>query len=88
MGAERRLQRRISKELDKSGWLVLKLGVVSIAGFPDLLAMKAPGRISFIEVKAPGQEPRKLQMYWLRRLHAMGFDSRWCDSIDGIEDLV
>lgn len=88
MGKESRIQRAICQKMDKAGWLVLKLGIVSIAGFPDLLAMKSPGDVVFIEVKRPGKAPTNLQMYWLNRLLDMGFHARWCDQASQIDDLI
>lgn len=41
-------------------------------GFPDLIAMRA-GEVLFIEVKAPGKKPTRLQEYQIKRLRDEGF---------------
>lgn len=41
-------------------------------GFPDLMAL-APGKIAFLEMKAPGGKPAANQLEWIDRLRAMGF---------------
>ncbi|WP_290051397.1 VRR-NUC domain-containing protein [uncultured Muribaculum sp.] len=67
------IQARIVKRLKSEGYMVVKIGLCSMPGFPDLMALK-DGKASFVEVKRPGCRPRPLQQYCIDRLKAMGFD--------------
>ncbi|MCH4013832.1 MAG: VRR-NUC domain-containing protein [Solobacterium sp.] len=42
-------------------------------GMPDRIVLMPGGRIAFVEVKAPGQKPRKLQIRRHVRLRHLGF---------------
>ena len=42
-------------------------------GMPDRIILISGGRIAFVEVKAPGKEPRPLQVKRHRQLRALGF---------------
>jgi hypothetical protein len=56
--------------LEIINWKITPFGV---RGLPDRIIMW-PGRgIMFIEFKAPGQEPRKLQVFIHERLRRLGF---------------
>lgn len=44
-----------------------------IVGFPDRLLLRPGGTCAFIEFKRPGEQPTKIQKYWLGRLNWLGF---------------
>lgn len=85
---EQAIQSKIKKRLTKSNWIVLKLTVVSFSGFPDLICLKNPGIAAFIEVKRPGNEPTRLQRYWMDKLRDLGFDVRVACSMEDINDMI
>lgn len=70
---ESAIQRKIIKRYEDDGYIVVKLGLTSKPGFPDLLLLK-DGKASFIEVKRPGCKPRPLQEYRINELRNAGFD--------------
>lgn len=47
----------------------------SVVGLPDRLLLRPGGSAAFIEFKRPGEEPTKIQAYWLARLRGMGFEA-------------
>lgn len=61
MAIESKLQSKIKNYLKRKGWLVNKISLCSITGWPDLLCLK--GKFILIEVKAKGRKPTKLQLY-------------------------
>lgn len=61
--------------------LALKLG---IWGWPDRLVLLPGGILGFIELKAPGERPRALQLKRLDQLTALGFIATWADSHAGV----
>lgn len=60
MAGESRLQRKIIDDLEKDGWIVVKIKLCNLNGFPDLMALKN-GNVFFIEVKDEGEEAEPLQ---------------------------
>ena len=58
------------------------------AGVPDRIAMLPGGKIGFIEVKAPGERPRPLQLSRHRRIRSLGFKVYVIDRIDQIESVL
>ncbi len=85
---EQNVQTQIKAKLKKVGWLVLKLTVTSYAGFPDLICLRYPGTVAFIEVKLPGKQPTALQSHWISLLTKLGFDTRVARSLDDVRDLL
>jgi Holliday junction resolvase len=70
---ESKIQRKIIADLQKKGWLVIKVIQSNAPGFPDLMALKE-GRVIFLEVKQPGKKPRPLQLYRHEQLRKQGFE--------------
>jgi len=69
---EAELQSKITKQLEASGWLVVKVIQCNKNGWPDLTALRN-GQTVFIEVKAAGKKPRPLQEYRHQQLRKQGF---------------
>lgn len=69
---ESQIQSRIIQRLKREGWLVVKIGLTNLPGFPDIMALK-DGMAKFIEVKRPGEKPRDLQEYRHKQLRDCGF---------------
>jgi hypothetical protein len=44
-------------------------------GLPDRLLLRPGGRASFIEFKRAGEQPSRIQLYWLHKLNWLGFRS-------------
>lgn len=57
-------------------------------GMPDRLVLMPGGRMAFVEVKAPDQRPRRLQLRRHARLRALGFPVYVLDGMDQIPGLV
>lgn len=70
---ESRIQAHIIRQLKATGYLVVKIGLCSLPGFPDLIALK-DGRVKFVEVKRPGERPRPLQEFRHKQLRDYGFE--------------
>lgn len=83
---EAEIQKKITSNLIKKEWLVIKLIQTNCNGIPDLLCLKA-GAAVFIEVKQPGQQPRDLQKYRHDKLRKQGFEVIVATSLTDIEHL-
>jgi len=70
---ERKIQSKIIKKLRSRGAIVVKMIVVSLGGFPDLLVIE-DGRVYFIEVKRPGGKPTRRQKIVHERIKGKGVD--------------
>lgn len=57
-------------------------------GMPDRLVLLPHGRFCFVEVKAPGEKPRPLQMHRHRQLRRLGFMVFVIDDIEQIEGIL
>ena len=57
-------------------------------GMPDRLVLLPGCRIGFVEVKAPGKEPRPLQTQRHRQLRALGFPVFVLDDPEQVPQIV
>ena len=70
---EKTIERKLTKAVKAYGGIALKLVSPGFAGMPDRLVLIPGGKIGFVEVKAPGQKPRKLQLLRHKVLRGLGF---------------
>ena len=70
---EREVERRLVTEVKKRGGLAPKCTSPGLDGVPDRLVLLPDGRLAFVEVKAPGQKMRPLQLLRKRQLEELGF---------------
>ena len=59
--------------MKNSGGIAPKLVCPGFDGMPDRLVLLPRGKIGFVEVKAPGKEPRPLQVARHGLLRRLGF---------------
>tara|TARA_R110000764_G_scaffold35204_2_gene78730 strand:+ start:10800 stop:11072 length:273 start_codon:yes stop_codon:yes gene_type:complete len=84
---ESQVEKTIVKWAKDNGIASLKLDGPGDAGKPDRLFLYQ-GKIVFMEMKATGGRPRKLQIKWLKNLEEQGFTAVWVDDVnEGIEIL-
>ena len=57
-------------------------------GMPDRLILMPGGRLSFVELKAPGQKPRPLQLHRHDQLRDLGFEVFVLDRQEDIPILM
>lgn len=77
---EKQIERKLTEEVKKLNGMCLKQ--TSLAGIPDRLILLQGGKMAFVELKAPGEKPRKLQQVRIKQLRKMGF---MCFVVDGTE---
>ena len=82
---ERVIETALVKAAKKRGGMAFKLVIFRQAGWPDRTVLLPGARIGFVECKAPGKKPTKLQCYWLNKLKGWGFDARVIDHTNQIE---
>lgn len=88
---EKIIEQHLVKAVKNSGGIAPKLVCPGFDGMPDRLVLLPGGKIGFVEVKAPGKEPRPLQVVRHRLLRRLGFKVYVLDApeqIGGILDEI
>ena len=85
--AERDIEKHLSDHVKALGGLSLKLTTLHTTGLPDRLCLLPGGRCLFVELKAPGKKPRKIQTYMHHKLRGLGFKVLIIDSKEGVKDV-
>ena len=88
---EKIIEQHLVKAVKNSGGIAPKLVSPGFDGMPDRLVLLPGGKIGFVEVKAPGKEPRPLQVArhgLLRRLGFKGYVLDASEQIGGILDEI
>ena len=70
---EKQTEQELVKAVKAEGGICPKLICPGMNGMPDRLVLLPGCRIGFVEVKAPGKEPRPLQVKRHRQLASLGF---------------
>ena len=70
---EKTIEQKFVAAVKTAGGLALKFTSPGFDGVPDRLALLPGGKMAFVEVKAPGEKPRPLQLARHRLLRRLGF---------------
>lgn len=88
---EKTIEQNLVQEVKRRGGLCEKW-TSGTSGWPDRIVLLSPdGKIGFVEVKAPGKEPRPLQVHRHEQLRQLGFQVYILDhpaQIGGILDGI
>ena len=79
---EKQNERKLYDEVKKIDGMCLKQ--TGLAGIPDRLVLLPNGKCAFVELKTPGEKPRKLQQIRMKQLKKLGFK---CYVVDGVEQI-
>ena len=82
------IEQKLVSEVKKHGGLCLKLASTGLDGIPDRLVLMSKGKIAFVELKAPKQKPRKLQLVRIKKLKEMGFSVYVLDDVKDIGGVI
>ena len=82
------IEEKLTKAVKQNGGLCWKLTSPGTAGVPDRIILMPKGRIAFVEVKAPGEKPRPLQLSRHRLLRRLGFKVYVLDALEDIEKII
>ena len=70
---EKTVELQLTRAVKRIGGMCPKFVSPGTDGMPDRIVLLPGCRIGFVEVKAPGKEPRPLQVKRHRQLRALGF---------------
>ena len=82
------IEEKLTKVVKQKGGVCWKFTSPGTAGVPDRIILMPNGRIAFVEVKAPGEKLRPLQLSRHRLLRRLGFRVYVLDNIDDIEKII
>lgn len=88
---EKTIEQKLVTAVKKHGGICSKFVSPGFDGMPDRLVLLPHGRFAFVEVKAPGEKPRPLQLARHRLLRRLGFKVYVLDDeeqIGGILDEI
>ena len=88
MAEEAKIEEKLVKAVKKAGGLCLKLVSPGYVGVPDRIVLVAIGKIGFVEVKAPGKKPRKIQLKRHRELRVLGSNTYVLDDVNQIGGII
>lgn len=82
------VEKYLVSEVKKTGGMALKFMSPGMRGVPDRLVLFPGGNQVFVELKAPGEKPRKQQQYRIKQISATGAIVRVIDSKEGVNNLI
>lgn len=88
MAKESNLEKKLVKAVKAVGGLALKFISPGYAGVPDRIILIACGKVAFVEVKAPGEKPRPLQVSRIKKIRSLGFKVYVLDNEEQIGGII
>ena len=85
---ERDVERLLIRVVKRMGGVCLKWVSPGLDGVPDRILLLPGGQILFVEVKAPGERPRPLQLARMRMLRELGFRVEVVDGPEKIKKVL
>ena len=85
---ERQIEQKLVKAVKTAGGIAPKLTSPGFDGMPDRMVLMPGGYIGFVEVKAPGEKPRPLQLSRHRLLRRLGFKVYVLDGAEQIGGII
>lgn len=83
--SEKVFERTLSKYVDDTGGMAVKLLSQFLRGLPDRMFLLKGGQVVFVEFKSTGKKPTKIQEYVHKRIQALGFPVLVVDSVETYE---
>jgi len=85
---EKSIEQKLVLAVKGMGGIAPKFVSPGFDGMPDRLILLPGGSVAFVEVKAPGNKPRPLQLARHKLLRDLGFKVYVLDSVAGIETIL
>ena len=85
---EKKIEQKLVTAVKKHGGICPKFVSPGFDGMPDRLLLLPHGRFAFVEVKAPGEKPRPLQLSRHRLLRRLGFRVYVLDALEDIDKII
>lgn len=85
---EKTVEQKLVKAVKSRGGICPKLVCPGFDGMPDRLVLLPDGKVGFVEVKAPGEMPRPLQVSRHNLLRSLGLQVFTLDDITAIPRML
>jgi hypothetical protein len=85
---EKTLEAKACRKIKELGGLALKFNSTSSRGWPDRLILLNHGVLFWVEFKAQGKKPTKLQLLRRKALINRGFRVYYCDCVDQFDKIL
>lgn len=85
---EKIIEQKLVTAVKNHGGICPKFVSPGFDGMPDRLLLLPHGRFAFVEVKAPGEKPRPLQLARHRLLRRLGFKVFVLDNPQQIGEII
>ena len=85
---EKKIEQKLRDEVKRRGGLALKFVSPGFVGVPDRIVLMPDGNVGFVEVKAPGEVPRAIQVSVHKRFRRLGFKVFVLDNIESITHVI
>lgn len=85
---EKMIEQKLVEAVKENGGICPKLVSPGTDGMPDRMVLMPGAKIGFVEVKAPGQKPRPLQVARIKLLRRLGFKVYVLDGIEQIGGII
>ena len=85
---EKKVEGKLVAMVRNAGGKCLKFESPGTAGVPDRIVMMPHGKLYFVELKAPGERPRPLQLAVHAEFESLGFTVRVLDTPEAVAQFV
>lgn len=85
---EKKIEEKLVTSVKRMGGICPKWASPGFDGVPDRIVLLPGGKIGFVEVKAPGEKPRPLQLSRHRPLQKLGFSVYVLDDLEKIGGIL
>lgn len=85
---EKYIEQKLVKAVKERGGIAPKFVSPGLDGVPDRIVLLPMGRMAFVELKAPGNKMRPLQVKRKTQLEALGFLVYCIDGVEQIEEVL
>ena len=85
---EKYIEQKLVRAVKERGGIAPKFVSPGLDGVPDRIVLLPMARMAFVELKAPGNKMRPLQVRRKRQLEALGFLVYCIDGIEQIEEAL
>jgi len=85
---ERVIEGYLRDRVKELGGLTYKFVSPGNAGVPDRIVLLPGGFVMFVELKAPGKKPSKMQRFQMNRIKNLGHNVGVIDSKELVDELI
>ena len=85
---EKEIEQKLVKAVKNGGGICPKFVSPGFDGMPDRIILLPDGKFAFVELKAPGEKPRPLQLAMHRLLRKLGFKVYVIDGTEQIGGVI